>query len=132
MKCVRGIKVEELSWHEFKRLFRKKYLSGRYYDGKAKEFYELKMGSMTDEEYMTKLMEFLRFMTYLKDEKTKFQRLISGLPLTFKDWIEYDEPRSLEEVIWKLKHVMSSRSVKFEPKCDWKGNEKAKGKWPQK
>ena len=26
MKCVRGIKTKELSWHELKRLFRKKYL----------------------------------------------------------------------------------------------------------
>ena len=56
MKWVRDIKTEELSWHEFKRLFRRKYLSERYYDGKAKEFYELKMGSMTDEEYTTKFL----------------------------------------------------------------------------
>ena len=27
MKRVRGIKIEELSWHDFKRLLRKKYLS---------------------------------------------------------------------------------------------------------
>lgn len=42
-----GIKVEELCWHSFKRLFIKKYLSEIYYDGKDKEFYEFKMGSMT-------------------------------------------------------------------------------------
>jgi len=60
LKHVRGIKTKELSWHEFKRLFRKKYLSDRYYDGKAKEVYELKMGSMIDEEYMTKFLELLR------------------------------------------------------------------------
>jgi len=50
VKHVRGIKVEELSWYEFKRLFRKMYLYERYYDWKAKEFYELKMGSIIDEE----------------------------------------------------------------------------------
>jgi len=35
---------------EFMKQIRKKYLSERYYDGKAKKFYELKMGSMIDEE----------------------------------------------------------------------------------
>jgi len=30
VKRVRDIRIEELSWHEFKRLFRKKYLSERY------------------------------------------------------------------------------------------------------
>jgi len=39
-----------LIWEEFERLFRKKYLPERYYDGKAKEFYKLKMGSMKNEE----------------------------------------------------------------------------------
>jgi len=56
VKHVRDIRTDELSWHEFKRLFRKKYLSERYYDSKAKEFYEIKMGSMTYEEYMIKFM----------------------------------------------------------------------------
>jgi len=58
-----------LTWHEFKRLFRNKYLLDRYYDNKSKE--ELKMGSMTDEEYRTNFIEFLRYVPYLKDEKAK-------------------------------------------------------------
>ena len=41
---------------------------------------------------------------YLTDEKTKVQRFFSGFPLAFRDQIEYDEPRSLEEVIGKMKH----------------------------
>ena len=41
MKNVKGIREEELVWDEFERLFKKKYLSERYYDDKAKEFYEL-------------------------------------------------------------------------------------------
>eukprot|EP00253_Pinus_taeda_P017338 PITA_17338 len=60
VKWVRDIKMKDLNWHEFKRLFMKKYLSKRYYDSKATEFYELKMGSMTYEEYTTKFLELLR------------------------------------------------------------------------
>ena len=73
VKWVRDIRTKDLSWHEFKGIFRKKYLSERYHDGKVKQFYELKMGSMIDEEYMTKFMELLRYVLYLKDEKAKVQ-----------------------------------------------------------
>jgi len=44
LKNVRGIGEEELTWREFKRLFRKKYVLERYYDDREKEFYELKIG----------------------------------------------------------------------------------------
>lgn len=62
------------------------------------------MGSMTDEDYMTKFLELLRYVLYLTDEKAKVQIFVSGLQLEFKDQIEYDEPRPLEEVIGKLKN----------------------------
>ena len=88
-----------MTWSEFKRIFRKKYISERYYDDKEKEFYELKMGSMTNEEYTRKFLELLRYVPYLKEEKTKTHRFISGLLVAFKDRIEFDEPTSLEEAI---------------------------------
>jgi len=59
---VRYIRIEDLKWHEFKRIFKRKYLSERYYNSNSKEFYELKMGSMTDEEYMTKFLELFRYV----------------------------------------------------------------------
>lgn len=74
-----------MSWHEFKILLRNKYLLERYYDGKANEFYELKVGSIIDEVYMNKFMELLRYVPYLKGKNTEVQRFISGLPLAFKD-----------------------------------------------
>lgn len=49
VKRIRGIKTKELSLHEFKIIFQNKLMLERYYDGKAKEFYELKMGSMKNE-----------------------------------------------------------------------------------
>jgi len=62
------------------------------------------MGSMIDEEYTSKFMELLRYVPYLTEEKVKIQRFISGLLVEFKDKIEFDEPKSLEETIIKLKH----------------------------
>lgn len=64
----------------------------RYYDDKDNEFYQLKMGSMTNEEYTTKFLELLRYVPYLKDEKGKVQRFLNGFTLAFRDHIEYDEP----------------------------------------
>eukprot|EP00253_Pinus_taeda_P005974 PITA_05974 len=101
---VGDIKIEDLGWHEFKRIFQEKYLSERYYDSKAKEFYELKMRSMIDEKYVTKFLELLRNVPYLKDDKAKVQHFVSSFPLAFRDQIEYDEPRSLEEFFGNLKH----------------------------
>lgn len=72
VKHVRDIKTNDLTWHEFKRLSRKRYLLERYYDSKTKEFYELNMGSMIDEEYMTMFLALLRYIPYLKYEKDKF------------------------------------------------------------
>jgi len=45
------------------------------------------MGLMTDEEYTSKFLELLRNLTYLKDEKEKFQIFFSGFPLAFRDSI---------------------------------------------
>jgi hypothetical protein len=44
---VQHIREKEVMWKEFKRYFKKKYLTKRYYDRKMKEFFELKLGSMT-------------------------------------------------------------------------------------
>lgn len=111
VKRVKGIKTKELSLHEFKRFFRKKYLSEIYYDDKAKEFYELNMGSITNEVYKTKFLELLWCVPYFKDEKKKVQRFAIGFPLAFKDQIDYDEPWTLEDVIGKLNIVMSNPRV---------------------
>jgi len=37
VKNVRGVKEEKLTWDDFERIFRKKYLSQRNFDGKAKD-----------------------------------------------------------------------------------------------
>lgn len=62
------------------------------------------MGSMIDDEYASRFLEFLRYLLYLKDEKEKNQLFIGEFPLPFRDRIEFEEPLSLEEYIKKLKH----------------------------
>jgi len=73
-------------------------------DGKTKEFYELRLGQLTIEEFVNKFLELLRYVPYIKDEKEKIQRFNSGLPHSYWDRIEFDEPRTLEEAIRKARY----------------------------
>lgn len=70
-------------------------------------------------------------MPYLRDEKAKIQTFISVFPLALRDETDFDEPKSLEESIRKTKHYYDYSKCKLELKCDWKGNEKNKGKGPR-
>jgi len=87
------------------------------------------MGSMKDKEYTTNFIELLRYVSYLTDVKAKVRRFVSVFPLEFRDWIEYDEPQSLEEVIGKLKHFYEKSKHKKESHHGWKGKYKGRGKW---
>jgi hypothetical protein len=60
-------------------------LSERYFDKKAKEFYELKLGQLTMEEYVNKFLDLLKYVPYIKEEKAKAQRFISGLPKEYQN-----------------------------------------------
>ena len=44
------------------------------------EFFELKLGSMTMDEYERRFLELLRYVGFIKDEKVKIQRFMSGIP----------------------------------------------------
>ena len=90
------------------------------------------MGSMTDVEYTRRFLDLLRYVSYLKEEKAKIQVFISGLLEEYRDWIEFNEPRLIEESIQKLKHCYEKSKHKVEPKRDLKWNEKVKGKWTTK
>ena len=84
------------------------------------------MGSMTDEQFISRFLELLSYVPYLREEKAKVQRFISGLLVTYRDRIELNVPRSLEEAIRKLKHCYEQSKCKVEPEHDLKRNEKAK------
>jgi hypothetical protein len=73
LKNVKGIHEEDLSWEQFEKYFRKKYLSEKHFDEKTKKFYELKLGQHTIEEYVSRFLELLRYVPYIKAEKEKVQ-----------------------------------------------------------
>ena len=85
----------------FKRYSKNKFPSEQYYEERAKEFYELKLGSMTMKYLNSKFLSLLRYVSYLVDEKPKVQWFLSCLTYHIKDRIEYDNPNTLEEAMRK-------------------------------
>jgi hypothetical protein len=87
-------------------------------DGKTKEFYELRLGQLTIDEFVNKFLEILRYVPYIKVEKEKMQWFISGLPQTYRDRIEFDEPKTLEQAIWKERYYYEQLGSKTRPHED--------------
>jgi len=71
IKRVKGIKEKYMTWGIFKKYFKRKYLSEQYYEEKAKEFYDLRLGFMTMKELCSKFSSLLRYVSYIIDEKPK-------------------------------------------------------------
>jgi hypothetical protein len=82
---VQHIYEKNISWIEFKRYFKNKYLTKRYYDKKMKDLFELNIGSMTIDEYERIFLEMLKCVSFIKDEHVKIQRYMSGFPSIFSD-----------------------------------------------
>jgi hypothetical protein len=91
------------------RIFPREIFSEHYYERKMKEFFELKLGSMTMDEYEKRFFELLKYVGFIKDEKVKIQRFLSGLPSFYSDKIHYDNPRTLEEAI-RRENIFMSRA----------------------
>ena len=101
---VKKLNERKIVWKQFKKYFKQKYLSNRYYDDKIKEFHELRLGQLTMEECANKFLELLRYVRYIRDDKVKIQCFLSGQAQSYKDIIEFDEPRTLEGAIRKDKY----------------------------
>jgi hypothetical protein len=70
-----------------------------------KEFFELRLGSMTMVEYEKNFLGLLKYVRFIGDEKMKIQRFLGGLPAFYKEKIKYDEPNTLTEAIRKAKYL---------------------------
>jgi hypothetical protein len=96
---VQHIKEKSVTWREFKKHSEKKYLTKRYYDKKMKQFFEIKLRSMTIDKYERRFLELLKYVSFIKDDTVKIQRYLSGLPSFISEKIQYDYPKTLEETI---------------------------------
>ena len=75
---------------------------------------------MTMKEICSKFMRMLRYVAYIIDEKQKIQLFLSFFPIVFKEWIEYDNPKTLEEAMRKKKLCYDQTKNKKESVPNWK------------
>ena len=71
-------------------------------------------------------MELLRYVRYIKDEKFKIHLFLSGFPQSYKERIEFCEPRNLEEAIRKDKYCYEQTKGKPEYHKTWKDKKNEK------
>ena len=83
------------------------------------EFFNLRLGNMTMDEYVKKFLDLTRYVTCISDEKIKIQRFLSGLPSFYKDQIQFDEPKTLEVAIRKAQHMYEQSKGKADFRRSW-------------
>lgn len=83
--------------------FKDKYLTERYQDEKAKGFHELRFGTLTMYDYVTRFTLLIRYVHYMQEEKAKIQRFINSLPNFMKEKLEYDYPRTMDDTVRKAR-----------------------------
>lgn len=103
VKIIKGVSEQTITWEKFQRYFKERYLTECFYDEKAREFHDLWLGQQTMDEFITRFTSLLRYVPYIREEKAKVQRFVSSLPLYMRERIEFDNPKTMDEVIRKAR-----------------------------
>ena len=128
MKMVHTIDEKTVTWEDFQVKFENHYFSKRYYDDKAKEFHELRLGQVTIDEFVAKFTNMLRYVPYICEEKEKVQRFLKCLPAVYKEKIEFDNPKTMDEAVRKARLCYHQFKGKGEHGKSWVNKGEFKGK----
>lgn len=71
------------------------------------------------DEYITKFTSLLRYVPYIHEEKAKVQRFISSLPTFMKEKLEFDNPKTMDEAVWKAQICYQQMKQKGEVNKSW-------------
>eukprot|EP00253_Pinus_taeda_P032583 PITA_32583 len=75
------------------------------------------------DEFITRFTSLLRYVPYIREEKAKVQRFVSSLPPYMRERIEFDNPKSMDDVIRKARICYQQSRQKGEA-ADKKWNER--------
>eukprot|EP00253_Pinus_taeda_P010499 PITA_10499 len=103
VKIVKGVTEQTITWDSFQKYFKERYLTERFYDEKAREFHDLRLGQQIMDEFITRFTSLLCYVPYIREEKAEVQRFVSNLPPYMRERIEFDNPKSMDEVIRKAR-----------------------------
>jgi len=103
VKILRGVSEQTIASEKFQRYFKERYLTECFYDEKAREFHDLRLGQQTMDEFITRFTSLLCYVPYIREEKAIVQRFVSSLPLNMPERIEFDNPKTMDEAIRKAR-----------------------------
>eukprot|EP00253_Pinus_taeda_P009984 PITA_09984 len=123
VKIVKGVSEQTVTWDNFQKYFKERYLTERFYDEKAREFHDLRLGQQTMDEFITRFTSLVRYVPYIREEKAKVKIFVSSLPPYMRERIEFDNPKSMDEVIRKAR-ICYQQSIQKGETAGKKWNEK--------
>jgi len=84
LKQVEHINERRITLKKLMRYLYKKYLSKHFYDKNMQELFEIRLGNMTMVEYENNFLGLSKYVGFIKNEKVKMHRVLSGLPFFCK------------------------------------------------
>eukprot|EP00253_Pinus_taeda_P013110 PITA_13110 len=103
IKIVKGVREQNITWEKFQKYFKERHLTECFYDEKAQEFHDLRLGQQSMDEFINRFTSLLHYVPYIKEEKAKVQRFVSSLPAYIREQIEFDNPQTMDEAIRKAR-----------------------------
>ena len=89
-----------MTWDDFRRLFMGKYFSASARHAKAREFLELRQGTMIVLEYVARFTELARFRDdYVATDTTKVRRFEDGLKLSIRGKIVNHNLQDMDSIV---------------------------------
>ena len=98
---VHVLDEKTITWEDFQTKFKSRYMNERSYDDKAKYFHELRLGQFNIDEFFTKFTNLLLCVPYIREEKAKVQLFLNLLDTIYKERIEFDNPKTMDEAVHK-------------------------------
>ena len=71
LKHTKKDELRKIRWSNFRKIFKEKYMSERYFDRKVKEFHELRTSFMTMDVFINRFLDLLHYLPYIMDDKVK-------------------------------------------------------------
>lgn len=78
------------------------------------------------DEFMTKFTNLIWHVPYIRVEKAKVHRFMKCLPLVYKERIEFDNPRSMDDAVRKARLCYQQFRNQNEDSIAWKNKDKHK------
>ena len=92
--------LETMTWDDFRRLFMRKYFSASARHAKAREFLELRQGTMIVLEYVAKFTKLARFGDdYVAIDEAKVRKFEDGLKLSIRGKIVRHNLQDMDSIV---------------------------------